>query len=186
MQVKHLVLCSTSFRAAHPLAGHPRGARYAGEARAMRVRHVEAQNASDTFCCFSTNFLATHARAARAAQGKRVERECANKCCGLESKCNNSLFSTNFRVTRPPASHLRGARFAGEAHGIQMHQLMSRPKLQVKPFVFLNQFSGDPPAGGSPARCALRGGRAWNANAPTHVEAQNASETTRVSQPVFG
>ena len=40
-----------------------------------------------------------------------------------------------------------------------MHRLMLRPRTQVKHFVFLDQFSGDPPLRGSPGVLAPHGTR---------------------------
>eukprot|EP00959_Pyramimonas_sp_CCMP1952_P075970 1587732-Pyramimonas_sp.AAC.1 len=59
---------------------------------------------------------------------------------------------------------------------------MLRPRVHMRRLLFLNQLSGDPPAGRSPLVGHLRGARSTGAdvrsrNVPTHVEAQNASET---------
>ena len=56
--------------------------------------------------------------------------------------------------------------------------------MQVKQLAFLNQFSGDPPAFGH-RLCLRRMGNVLSGNASPHVEAQNASETISLSQPVF-
>ena len=39
-------------------------------------------------------------------------------------------------------------------------------EMQVKQLIFLNQFSGDPPGGGSPARGALHEVIVWSTIAP--------------------
>ena len=57
---------------------------------------------------------------------------------------------------------------------LAVKRFVLKPRIPISQFVFLNQFSGDPPAGGSPARRATQG-IAWSATAPTHVEAQNPS-----------
>ena len=56
--------------------------------------------------------------------------------------------------------------------------------MQVEQLVSLNQVSGDPPSVGH-LLCLRRMGIAWSGNASPHVEAQNASEKIRFSQPVF-
>ena len=46
--------------------------------------------------------------------------------------------------------------------------------------------TGGPPRGGSPVRRGQQRGIVWSRSAPTHGDAQNASETIGFSQPVFG
>ena len=41
------------------------------------------------------------------------------------------------------------------SYGARLHQLMLRPRTPTFQLAFLDQYSGDPPAGGSPAWCAL-------------------------------
>ena len=96
------------------------------------------------------------------------------------------FFSTSFRVSRPLVGHLCAARSAVEVYGIRMHQLMFGLRMDVKQLFFLNEFSGDPPSGGSPVRCAQRSGSVWNTNAPTYVGAQNAIEKKCFPQRVSG
>ena len=81
----------------------------------------------------------------------------------------NIVFLSEFRVTRPVVGHLCAARNAVGVYGIRMHQLMLGARMKVKQLVFINEFSGDPPVGGSPVRCVQRSGSAWNTNASIHA-----------------
>eukprot|EP00959_Pyramimonas_sp_CCMP1952_P393684 8249302-Pyramimonas_sp.AAC.1 len=64
-----------------------------------------------------------------------------------------------------------------------MRRLMTRPRMQVKQFVFVDKFSGDPPLRGSPGVLAPYG-NVLSGNASPHVEAQDAIEPISYSQPV--
>eukprot|EP00959_Pyramimonas_sp_CCMP1952_P351860 7372323-Pyramimonas_sp.AAC.1 len=62
---------------------------------------------------------------------------------------------------------------------------MSTPRMQVKHLVSPTKFSGGPPSGGSPVRCALHQRGARNANSQSHVETQDANNSIVCFQPNF-